>query len=114
MKAICRRGFQSGPLLATALLASVLSTSAFAYTQEQQAACTGDAFQFCGPEIPDVDRVTACMVQHKSELSAGCKAVFGPAPSAARATPVSTATATPLKASKPLSLLPPKTRRTGV
>ena len=101
-------------LIATAFALGALGTSAQAYSQEQEQMCTGDAMRLCSSEIPDVDRVTACMVQHKSELSAGCKAVFGPAPSAARATPVSTATATPLKASKPLSLLPPKTRRTGV
>src|SRR5207249_1007496 len=93
----------SKALVAAALVLGMMST-AYAYSDEQQQMCTGDAFRLCSSEIPDVDRVTACMVQHKSELSAGCKAVFGPAPSAARATPVSTATATPVKASKPLSL----------
>ena len=108
------RSFQFGLMLATALSVSMWPAASEAYTPEQQAACSDDAFRLCSSEIPDVDRVTACMVQHKSELSAGCKAVFGPAPSAARATPTSTATATPVKASKPLSLLPPKTRRAGV
>ena len=62
------------------------------------AACTGDAFQFCGPEIPDVDRVTACMIRNKSRLSAGCRAHFraGPEPSEAAATP----------AGRPMSIKP--------
>ena len=38
--------------------------------------CTGDAMRLCSSEIPDVDRVTACMVQKRAQLSDGCKAVF--------------------------------------
>jgi hypothetical protein len=55
-------------------------TTGRAYTQEQEAACSGDAFRLCGPEIPDVDRVTACMVENKSQLSPGCLVYFRPAP----------------------------------
>ena len=79
---------------ATALALGLLTTASFAYTQEQQQLCTGDAMRLCSSEIPDVDRVTACMIRHKSELSAGCKSVFGPT------------NATPVKASKPLNLTP--------
>ena len=39
-------------VLAVALFLSVAPVPAFAYSAEQQQACTGDAFQFCGPEIP--------------------------------------------------------------
>ena len=53
----------------------------FAYSQEEQQACTPDAMRLCGPEIPDVDRVTACMVRNKSQLSPECRAHFGPDPS---------------------------------
>jgi len=72
-------------LIAAGLVLGLIST-AHAYTAEQQQLCTGDAFRLCGSDIPDVDRVTACMVKRKSELSAGCRAVFGPAPGTASAT----------------------------
>jgi hypothetical protein len=60
----------------------VLPKAGYAYTPEQQQACQNDAFRLCGPEIPDVDRVTACMVQKKSQLSPGCAVYFqrGPQP----------------------------------
>ncbi len=36
----------------------------------------GDAFSLCGSEIPDVQRVTACMVRKQAELSPGCRVYF--------------------------------------
>jgi hypothetical protein len=79
--------FQSALLLATAFSVSMLPTAGEAYTPEQQQACSPDAFRLCGPEIPDVDRVTVCMIRHKAELSPPCRAFFRPAEpeSAARA-----------------------------
>lgn len=92
------RNFQFGLVLATALSMSMSSTPASAYTPEQEQACTGDAFQFCGPEIPDVDRVTACMIRNKARLSAGCRAHFrqGPEPTEAAIAP----------AGRPMSIKP--------
>ena len=54
----------------------MLPAAGYAYTAEQQQACQGDAFRLCGPEIPDVDRVTACMIQKKTQLSPGCRVFF--------------------------------------
>ena len=71
---------QFGLMLATALSVSLLTTAAHAYTPDQQQACTGDAFRVCGDAIPDVDRVTACMIRNKSQLSPGCRAFFRPDP----------------------------------
>jgi hypothetical protein len=48
-------------------------------TLEQQMACTPDVFRLCGPEIPDVGRITACLRQNTSQLSGPCRAVFEPA-----------------------------------
>ena len=82
--------FQYGLLLAVVLSVSIGPAVSQTYTPEQEQACTGDAFQFCGPEIPDVDRVTACMIRNKARLSAGCRAHFrpaSPAPSAAAGLP---------------------------
>ena len=63
-------------LVATAFAFGMLTTVAQAYTPEQEQMCTGDAFRLCSSEIPDVDRVTACMVRQRSQLSPGCRAVM--------------------------------------
>ena len=92
-------------LIATTFALAALSTASYAYTPEQQQMCTGDAMRLCASEIPDVDRVTACMVQKRAQLSDGCKAVFRYVPPAA-ATPVNYAPSA--KPSKPLNLTPHK------
>jgi hypothetical protein len=46
-------------------------------TTEQQQACFMDAITFCGIEIPDVQRITACMVRNIDKLSPRCRAQFG-------------------------------------
>lgn len=86
MTAICLRNFRHGLVLAAAMSVVAFATPASAYTPEQQQACTGDAMQFCGPEIPDVDRVTACMIRNKARLSPACRAHFRPEPEPAAAT----------------------------
>jgi hypothetical protein len=66
--------------------APMLPVTANAYTPEQQQACSGDAFRLCSSEIPDVDRITACMIRNKAQLSPECRAQFGPPPGAAAST----------------------------
>ena len=53
-------------------------STAHAYTAEQSGELPHSPMLSASAcsEIPDVDRVTACMVQHKAELSPGCKSVF--------------------------------------
>ncbi len=68
------RIFQLGLLLTAALSVSIWSTASQAYTPEQQQACTNDAFRLCGSDVPDVDRITACMIRNKSQLSPECRA----------------------------------------
>jgi hypothetical protein len=63
-------------VLAVAMISSLYASQSFAYTAEQQQMCTGDAFKFCSSAIPNISAVTACMYKHKSELSAGCRAVM--------------------------------------
>ncbi|WP_246741654.1 hypothetical protein [Bradyrhizobium aeschynomenes] len=65
-------------LIGTAIL--LVPAAARAYTAEQEQACTSDAFRLCSSDIPNVDRVTACMVRRKAELSPPCRAQFGPQP----------------------------------
>jgi len=59
---------------------SLSAIPGYAYTPEEQQACSGDAMRLCGPEIPDVDRITACMIRNKSQLSPPCRAFFKPGP----------------------------------
>lgn len=63
-----------------ALSVAALPTAGQAYTPEEQAACQPDAFRLCGSEIPDIDRVTACMVAKRAQLSPECKRFFRPDP----------------------------------
>jgi len=63
--------------LGFAAIVSIISTSAsFAYTAEAQQMCTGDAFRLCSSEIPNIPKITACMVKHRADLSPGCRAVM--------------------------------------
>jgi hypothetical protein len=100
MSAIGSGNFQFALMLATALSFATLPGAAKAYTPEQEQACTNDAFRLCGAEIPDVDRVTACMARNKSQLSPGCRAQFRPEP-----------TVTPVAAGRPLSIRPASSRK---
>src|SRR5439155_4204101 len=72
--------FHAGLMLATAIAVSMLPATGRAYTPEQEQACTSDAFRLCSSEIPDVERVTACMVAKKSQLSPPCRAQLRPDP----------------------------------
>jgi hypothetical protein len=45
-------------------------------TMEQQLACTPDVFRLCGQQIPDVNRIVACLRQNTPQLSGRCRAVF--------------------------------------
>jgi hypothetical protein len=45
-------------------------------TPEQRQACQPDAMRLCSEFVPDVDRITACMVKNRIRLSAPCRAVF--------------------------------------
>ena len=45
-------------------------------TDQQRVACTPDVFRLCSSEIPDVDRIVACLRREKSQLSAGCRQVL--------------------------------------
>lgn len=94
---------QFGLMLAVGLSVSMWSTPGYAYTPEQEQACTSDAFRLCSSEIPNVDRVTACMVAKKSQLSPPCRAQFraGPEPGEAAAAP----------AGQPMSIRPATARK---
>ena len=73
--------------LSLALAVLVLPRAGFAYTQEEQQACTPDAMRLCGEFVPNVDAITACMIKKKAQLSPQCAVFFrrGPEPREQRA-----------------------------
>jgi hypothetical protein len=89
MTSICSRKLSPWLVLAVSLFVSIADVPAFAYSPEQQQACTPDAMRLCGAYIPDVDRITVCMIERKSQLSPECRRYFrpDPAPSAAAGQP---------------------------
>ncbi len=89
-----------------ALSLSMPPTMSHAYTADEQQACQPDAFRLCSSEIPDVDRVTACMVAKKSQLSPECRRFFrdGPEPGEAAAVPAA-------RPGKPVDIKPATTRK---
>jgi hypothetical protein len=66
-------------LAAIAVLAISLSavpSASRAFSPEAQQMCTGDAFRLCSAEIPNVSRITACMMKQRASLSAGCRTIM--------------------------------------
>lgn len=92
------QNLRRGAALVLALSLSMLPTRSRAYTPEEQQACQPDAFRLCSAEIPDVERVKACMIAKKSQLSPECRRFFrsDPEPDEAQAPPPG----------KPLSIKP--------
>jgi hypothetical protein len=96
--------------LALSVALAALSVAAFpsvghAYTPEEQAACQPDAFRLCGSEIPNIDRVKACMLARRAQLSPECKQFFRPD------TPEPVAvTAPPAYAGRPVNIRPRATK----
>jgi hypothetical protein len=66
---------------------TMLPAMSHAFTQDdQRRLCTGDVLRLCASEIPNVQRITACMRKQRASLSEGCRSVFGkPAEQAASA-----------------------------
>ncbi len=67
---------------------------------EQQQACSDDAFRLCSADIPDIDRVTACMIRKQDQLTPGCRVYF----KSSEAEPA-------VRAGMPLSLSPAAERK---
>jgi hypothetical protein len=62
-------------LFAIATISAALQSSP-AFSSEAQQMCSGDAMRLCFSEIPDIPRITACMVRNKAHVSPGCRAVM--------------------------------------
>ena len=100
---MCRYGLMP----AIALCISLLATASHAYTPEQEQACTPDAFRLCGDAIPDIDRVTVCMIRNRALLSPACRVYFRapePEPALTSVTVRKPVRLTPVTARKPISV----------
>jgi hypothetical protein len=58
------------------LLALSAPGGALAQSQDEQQACTNDAFQFCQYAIPDRSRVFTCLVENRHVISRACQVVM--------------------------------------
>ncbi|MET0678363.1 MAG: hypothetical protein ABW175_21400 [Bradyrhizobium sp.] len=63
-------------LTIAASFSAVSATASHAFSSEAREMCTGDAFRLCSSEIPNISKITACMIKNRSELSTGCRAVM--------------------------------------
>ena len=63
-------------LLVAVVAAALPVTPGPAFSSEAQQMCTGDALRLCGHEVPNVQRITACMVRNRAQVSPGCRAVM--------------------------------------
>jgi hypothetical protein len=46
--------------------------------QMEEQDCQGDALRFCGPEIPDRDKIRECLVYYQADISPACRALVAP------------------------------------
>ena len=59
-----------------ASFSALSSRASFAFSAEAQQVCTGDAFRLCSSEIPNIPKITACMIRQRASLSSACRAVL--------------------------------------
>jgi len=76
MKTVGKISRLSFAIVLAAATASFATQSFALGTAEERAACTPDVFRLCSSEIPNVDRIVACMKREKPRLSPACRAVF--------------------------------------
>lgn len=64
-------------VLAASLVALSAVTAANAATRDEQTkACRRDALHFCIIDVPNREKIIACMKRHLDELSPACRAMF--------------------------------------
>jgi putative SOS response-associated peptidase YedK len=75
------RGTKSKPIPGPHLVYGFLTTAPNAIVEPihpKAMPVTGDAFRLCSAEIPNVDRVRACLHRNKAQLSPGCRGFISP------------------------------------
>jgi len=66
----------AGTIVGALVLFTTCAAPAQDGAAEQRWACQHDAFAYCSSEIPNVERITACMVKNLKKLSPLCRAQF--------------------------------------
>ena len=56
-----------------AICALGVTGAAAEVSDEARQACTGDAMRLCSDFIPDVQKITACMMRKRAQVSAECR-----------------------------------------
>jgi hypothetical protein len=79
---------QAALTLAFAGSLCAMSSASFAFSAEAQQMCTGDAFRLCSSEIPNIPKITACMIKQRANLSSGCRMVMDKESAAQKSTKV--------------------------
>lgn len=77
------------PIVAAAVaLAGLISISgpalAHSGTADEQAACTPDVLSLCFFEIPNEERIVACLNRKRDRLSDACRKVIDPKPKSSK------------------------------
>lgn len=75
-----RSRLSAAALVAAATLCSTVMTSPASAqgTPQERRACRPDVMRLCRPEIPNVPRITACLIAKRTQLSAACAKVMFP------------------------------------
>lgn len=64
-------------LVSLAVLTLLTGTAAAESARDrQERACQADAMKFCRDDVPDEDKIAACMGEHRSQLSISCGIIF--------------------------------------
>ena len=64
-------------ILALAILASIVTLGIAAENAEARKACTNDANTLGADDVPDREKVYACLVKNINQLSPPCKKIIG-------------------------------------
>jgi hypothetical protein len=71
---ITQRFLRGAPRTALLLALPLLADTALAQgTDEQRIACTPDVMRLCAADIPNVDRITSCLVRQRASVSSACR-----------------------------------------
>src|SRR3974390_745701 len=69
-------GWLRGPLLSALLASTLISQTQAPPPQAVREACSGDSQRLCSDLVGNPEAHRACMREHRSELSTGCKAAI--------------------------------------
>ncbi len=72
-----RRSARTGGALALVTMLVAIAPPGHAVNADgPRAVCTADVFRLCSMEVPQVDRIVACLKKERESLSPACRAIF--------------------------------------